>query len=536
MRRIMKLKKRTIPMLGLVISSLFLGLLATIPDAAEAGPVKKIGTPSPGLTADVVQMGVEAPVTVVARGKAGLSKAEKDELKAALKRGEALVIEKTSGQSMSEVTGIAVDADLWVVRRHETLPFQVLMVVAGGQDIMPNYSVSAPGPEGEAQDAPPVNEKLPPGAKPNDLRPESVDKDARAAARYKPAKTPPSVLKVNVKQGLQRALGAKNWKQAQSDLAAQFLKNTTLDPITAQNVSIRTRAISDDSWYFAHQVLDVGTYWKPDTGTQVASIDVGYFIEQFASDQPKNKWISVKTVGYGVSSSQQGVIAIDNAYHRGWFQEMIRVEYGFADTSNSWNFVGSLPYGWKLDKQGPPNANNDQNLTYSTSTSWGVSGTGGFQGSDPVGTVTASYEVTTTNSHSVNIKDWKVENNSSPYKNQWDFKMSAVTGAAYDPISGGKSIMLPAGSPYHCTLRGLPDLSKKVLVPDTAAVYRGPYDNTWIPMRFQVTQWLRDYWRSYDSNTWYGSCKCGTSSSSKGYGWASYLWVYTGNVKTASGG
>ncbi len=476
-----------------------------------------MGSPSSSLLAEVQQVDVETPVTVVARGKAGLTDAERDELKGALQQGEALVFEGTTGEAVAEVTGVALSSELWVVRRHESLPFQLLTAIpTEAEEVLPTF---LEGEEGEADTGTLENaadEPMPPGAKPEDLRPAHETKEEREAADYKPNPGHTRV-KVDRESRLQTALGAKNRKKNQSELADLFQQNTSQGSVTGRG---------PETWYFANQVLQSAYVYGPGGTTQRSTIDVGYFVEQYATDLPKNKWISIKTVGSGVTPTSGGALYSNSYVNRGYYQDLIRVEYGFAGPD--WLFAPNMLPGWAIHAHGPPNENNKQSFSYSTSTTFGASASAGTDNSS----IGVSAEKTTSNSHEFSLSDWRVENQTSSVRNKWEFKMSASVGAAYDPANPHS--LRDSGN--HCYIRDLPVLSKLTMNPDTAAVYRGPYDNNWYPLRFEVTQQVRNVWRAYCNHTWYGSWTCNSSyaggTAQQVYG----IWIYNGSVRTAAGG
>ncbi|MDH5563112.1 MAG: hypothetical protein OEY91_05730 [Nitrospirota bacterium] len=520
MKTNMKPNVGTITMLGLVVPSLALSLLASLPCAAEAGPVKKMGSPSSQLTADVSQMGIETPVTVVARGKS-LQAHEKNELRAALKRGEILVVENTDATSMAEVTGYAPEAQVWVVRSHARLPIQVFEVVVPSSQTVsskPPVMPEAKASESTGNTGGNPTKPVPPGVNPREMFPGHEAED-QAAAKPQAKRPLPPGMSGGPKEKLARALGHKNRQQDQADLEKRFHQNSSL-----RKNQIQTRGLSTSDTPYAIKYIRL--YDPYVQGTQNPRVDYEYVVEMAATDKPnKAKWLVMRSQGLGVSPTtlSEGLES-DTGYERKWFQDRAYIVNGFL--TPTWQWATSYPTGWNMVHKEPLNQNNVTTLSVSSSTSFGLTGTSTMDGPE----VGFSMDQTKSNTASFNLSDWKVAYLGAGYQNIWDFQMSAAGGAAYD-------VNNPAGTLKvdHCYVREPPILSKAPMTPFTATSYRGPYNNDYV--RYVFGQWhhLERVKRDYCSHNWLGQWSCQASQEGAWRWTANYGVFYMGEVYTATG-
>ena len=213
-----------------------------------------------------------------------------------------------------------------------------------------------------------------------------------------------------------------------------------------------------------------------------SNINIGYFIELFATDFPRQKYVQITTTGTGFSL---GIAQSLSFTDRGWYMEY--AHNGFGPDN---------PEDGLLEKMAPESKNTSANITSSTGFSVGVQENLGFDGLKLTGGIGVSANWDWSRSTSIDIPDFEVRSN--PYNNQarWEYHLRKTYNG--DLYNTWESLM------NGDSLKSLPVMSYTSVPIHHQAVWRfGPDDNRTIPLSFYTFTRILRVFRNGDH--WTGS-------------------------------
>ena len=244
-----------------------------------------------------------------------------------------------------------------------------------------------------------------------------------------------------------------------------------------------------DGAYHAYHVQQVfrTTSWSDGTTGPIlmnpgSMINIGYFIELFATDFPRQKYVQITTVGTGFSL---GIAQNHSLTNRGWYLDYAR------------NVFGPLnPQDGFLERLAPETENTSANITSSTGFGVGVQKNLGFDGLKLTGGIGVSANWDWSRSASVDLPDFEVQSVTDNNLASWSYFLRKTFEG--DIYNDWKSLI----DGKH--LRGLPVMSYTSIPIHHQAVWRfAPDDDRIISMRFYVAAKI---WHIYkNGDLWTGN-------------------------------
>lgn len=176
-----------------------------------------------------------------------------------------------------------------------------------------------------------------------------------------------------------------------------------------------------------------GGYGQPTRLSPVARVIIG----KASPADPATIWISLEN-----TQIASGKMLINNDDHKGWFQDRIDVELTILEPD------GTPSTRFNRVSDGPQTGNGSSSTSSSISFTFSASGSIGFFGPTPTGSVGGSAGVSESHSFGHSLEDFRVENNSDSLVARHSYIMAASSGAAYnkaiDLAPDGGSIGLTA--------------------------------------------------------------------------------------------
>ena len=263
-------------------------------------------------------------------------------------------------------------------------------------------------------------------------------------------------------------------------------------PATAMAAGGREEATP---WHFSNKVelprqsftMNAPQYGKK----QVFSIRVDMQYDLYAATNPSFKYLVVKLLGSGFSA---GNMVADLDYNRCNFQPEMQVYFG-----------PTLAYkGMAIDELNPKNKNQDGSWTVTSGFEAGAA----LNASWPPGLeISASYN--RSSSSSVTLQDFDVINQSNDTTGIFTYKLAMMEGVPVNDVDMNGE--LDKTNPKQWRIRRVPLLAKTLLTPRCEVIWRFPHDfNQTIKMHVRLKQWIRhtyfgtdDYWHRdpYGPNT-----------------------------------
>lgn len=244
-----------------------------------------------------------------------------------------------------------------------------------------------------------------------------------------------------------------------------------------------------DGAYRAFYVQQVYRTVKWDNGTEGpiminpgSTVNICYFIELFATDFPRQKYVQITTAGTGFSL---GIAQSLSVTDRGWYLEYAHNAFGPDN-----------PGDGLLEKIAPESENTSASVTSSTGFSVGVQKNLGFDGLKLTGGIGVSTNWDWSRSASIDIPDFEVR--SIAYNNQarWEYHLrKTYEGEIYndwESLIDGDQLRLP------------PVMAYSSIPTHHQAVWRfSPDENRSIPLSFYTSTRVLRVYRNGDH--WTGS-------------------------------
>ena len=228
-----------------------------------------------------------------------------------------------------------------------------------------------------------------------------------------------------------------------------------------------------DGAYHAYHIQQVirTTKWSNGTTGPIlmnpgSIINIGYFIELFATDFPRQKYVQITTVGTGFSL---GIAQNNSPTNRGWYLDYARNVFGPQNPQDGF-----------LERLAPETENTSANITSSTGFGVGVQKNLGFDGLKLTGGVGVSANWDWSRSASIDIPDFEVHSVTDNNLASWQYYLRKTYGGdfynTWESLKNGD------------TLKLLPVMSYTSIPIHHQAVWRfAPDDDRIIPMRFDIT-------------------------------------------------
>ena len=397
---------------------------------------------------------------------------EHDMVKAAVELSVPIVMTNFKAPEMAAVAGVGLDAEVAVLQASDGGEEMHIAVLEDTDDFEADTGEGSDEEEIQAQTEPSLAGQLRIDRSEADVSPTAPEPEAPAliAAGMGPEAMAGHINNLITQQPFLRAKAAVQAKGAVPAIPKQ---------------SQLTR------------YLDFGiTRWNPGKSGQAAFFNIDFQVRLYAANDPDNKFCVITTTGAGAAP---GKLKHNGSYDRGFYQEIVDVEYGPT----------SLLPGFAIDRTAPANANRNNNLAVTTGFNVGL--TGGVDTKGPSAGVSFGYSESKT--ATMSLPDFRVLNQTDGVKGRWSYRLSFV-GQAYKNWKDLRKINADFVTAFDPKVWGLPDLAKLVLMPKSEAVWRAPGDFTGnVRFDFSVKQTVRRVWRSaftvftasYKTQSWWRS-------------------------------